>query len=79
MPHKGLTSKNLKGGETMSTTCPNCGADLTAMFKDLASKGGKGGTGEAKRRSKEHYARIAKLSVEARKARKLEESDNAQS
>ena len=34
--------------------------DLTDYFRDMGKKGGKAGTGRAKKRSKEHYRRIAK-------------------
>jgi len=34
--------------------------DLQDYFKDIGARGGKAGTGRAKRRSKEHYRRIAK-------------------
>lgn len=37
----------------------------------LGKRGGMAGTGDAKRRKADHYARIAKLGVEARKKKAL--------
>ena len=34
--------------------------DLTDYFRDMGRRGGKAGKGQSKRRSKEHYRRIAK-------------------
>jgi len=38
-------------------------------LQEFSSKGGKSGQGERKRRTPEHYARLAKLGVAARRAR----------
>jgi hypothetical protein len=37
--------------------------------KEFSSKGGKAGTGESKRRSPEHYAKLARAGVAAKRAR----------
>ena len=37
--------------------------------QEFSARGGKKGTGESKRRSPEHYAKLAKLGVAARRAR----------
>ena len=39
------------------------------LFIESGKRGGEAGRGEAKKRSKEHYQRMALLSAEARRAR----------
>jgi hypothetical protein len=39
---------------------------MNLNHKEFSSRGGKSGTGEAKRRSPEHYRRLAQLGVSAR-------------
>ena len=51
-----------------------------ALRKHLAAlgkKGGEAGKGDAKRRSPAHYKRIAKLAVEARRAKRDSECDRS--
>lgn len=52
-----------------------CGCDKpkNKAAQDLGSLGGKAGKGEAKRRSKEHYAKMVRARAEQRKARAEEE------
>ena len=42
------------------TTIEVTAQDITDYFKDMGRRGGKAGKGQSKRRSKEHYRRIAK-------------------
>jgi hypothetical protein len=46
---------------------------LNMTHREFSSRGGKAGTGDSKRRSPEHYRRLARLGVSAR-LRKWEKS-----
>jgi len=52
--------------------CPHCGGDITDTVKgavrDGCARGGRSGTGDAKRRDPEHVARASALGVLKRKA-----------
>jgi len=41
---------------------------------EFSARGGKAGTGESKRRSPEHYAKLSRLGVAARRARQWAKS-----
>ena len=58
----------------MNITCQNCLHTIRISEQDMAqmlgARGGAAGTGEAKRRSKAHYAKLARASKARAKARR---------